>query len=178
LQPIAAEKVDTLRALLFKLLLPFVAIIGVVRPLYGLCIYLAFSVVRPEMFFWGNRSANMIFKVSMVASLIGYLRLKPNPRSVTSYREFWLLLWIWVACAVSLLMTDVPLEPKAWTFSTEILKLWVLGLLILGVAYKKEHLFQLQYVSLACVSFLSLWAIDQHFRGNERLEGLGGGILW
>lgn len=164
-----------MRELLFKLLLPFVAILGVVKPFYGLCIYVGFNILRPEMLFWGSHTANIIFKISLLSSMIGYLRLQPNPMGVTSYREFWLLLWIWVACAISLIMSNYALEPKAWYYSTEMLKLWILGWLMLGLAYQKEHLIKLQHVSLATLSFLSIWGIQQHFLGNARLEGMGGG---
>lgn len=163
-----------MRLLLFKLLLPFITLIGVVRPFYGLCVYISFNILRPEMFFWGGRSANIIFKVTIISTFLGWLRLRPNPRRLVSYSDFWLFLWLWGACAISLIMSDYSLEPKAWYYCTEIFKLWILVFVILGLAYKKEHLIKLEYVSLIAISLLSLWGIEQHFRGNSRLEGIGG----
>ena len=163
-----------MRALLFKLLLPLVAFIGLTRPFYGLCIYIGFNILRPEMLFWGSHSANIIFKVSLICSFIGFLRLQSNPRSMLSCREFWLLLAVWAASAISLVMAEYVWEARAWYYSTELLKLWIVGCLILGVAYKAEHLLKLQYVVMGAISVLSLWGIEQHFLGNARLEGMGG----
>ena len=163
-----------MRALLFKLLLPVIAVIGVVNPFYGFCVYWGFNIIRPEMFFWGGHSANIVFKVSLIATLIGYFRLRSNPRSLFSYPDFWLFLWLWAACAISLLLSNYPLEPRAWYYSNEILKLWGGACICLGVVYSKEHIVKIQSLTLVCISFLAVWAIEQHFRGNERLEGLGG----
>jgi O-antigen ligase len=169
------KRENPLRALLFKLFLPVAAIIGFVNPFYGLCIYVGFNIIRPEMLFWGSsHTANIIFKVSLIATALGYFRLRPNPRSLTSCGEFWLLLWIWLATVISLLFSKYPLERKAWYYSNEILILMGLGCLILGIVYRKEQLIKFQNFILACISFMSLWGIEQHFRGNERLEGLGG----
>ena len=164
-----------MRALLFKLLLPLIAVIGVAYPFYGLCVYIGFNIVRPEMLFWGGQTGNIVFKISLLATILGYLRLRPNKRAISSCREFWLLLWIWLATVVSLQVSDFPLEPRAWYYSDELLKLWILGCLILGLVFSKDNLLKLQYVVMACISIISLWGIDQHFRGNARLEGLGGG---
>jgi len=163
-----------LRILLFKLLIPIIAIIGIINPFYSLCVYIGFNILRPEMFFWGSSNANMIFKVSLLASLIGYLRLKPNPKKPSRHSEFWLFLWIWGAGAISLLMSSYPLEERAWFYSTELLKLWVLVYVILGVVYTRKDLLRIQHVIIIAICLLSLWGIDQHFRGNMRLEGLGG----
>ena len=164
-----------MRALLFKLLVPIIAIVGVVYPFYGLCVYIGFNIIRPEMLFWGSTTGNIIFKISLAATLVGYFRLKPNPVPLTRYREFWLLLWVWLASVLSLLFTSYALEPKAWYYSNELFKLWILGCLILGLVHHKDQIIKLQYLMLGCISFMSLWGIDQKMRGNERLEGLGGG---
>lgn len=161
-----------MRAILFKLLLPVVAIYGIIQPFYSLCVYIAFTIVRPEMFFWGSRGNNLIFKVSLIATFIGFFRLRRNPRSVLSYKEFWLILWIWLASVISLWNANI-IAPRSWYYSNELFKLWVLGFLILGTVYTQKRFFQIQRLSLFCISFLSLWGIDQHFRGNKRLEGMG-----
>ncbi len=163
-----------MRFILFKLLLPVVAIISIVRPFYGICIYFAVNIIRPEMLFWGSGTGNRIFSVVFLSTGLGFLWHRPNPRSMTGCREFWLLLWVWLAVVVSLLLTEYSLEPMAWYFSNELLKLWLLGCLVLGLVYQKDQLVLAQNIMLACVTVLALWGIDQHFRGNERLEGLGG----
>lgn len=163
-----------MRSLLFKILLPIVALIGIAYPFYGLCIYIGFNIIRPEMLFWGESSNNIIFKICFIATFIGYLRTRSNPKKLLSYPEFWLLFWIWVACVLSLLLSEYPLEPKAWYYCNELLKLWLLGCLILGICYKKEHVVKLEMILIGCMTFIAVWGVEQYFGGNPRLEGLGG----
>lgn len=163
-----------MRAILFYLFLPVVFLAGIANPFYGLCVYLGFNIIRPEMLFWGGSTGSIIFKVSIISTFLGYLRVRSNPRIILGYSEFWLLLWLWGACVVSLLLSNIPLEPLAWYYSQEILKLWILGCLIIGIAYKEEQLLKLQSVILGCVTFIAIWGIEQHFGGNTRLEGVGG----
>lgn len=164
-----------MRALLFKLLLPFVAIVSLKFPFYGLLIYILFNIIRPEMLFWGGHTGNIVFKVAIFSTLAGYLWQKST--SITSpskCREFWLLLWIAGATAISVLLADLPPAPRAWYYTFEIFKIWIICWLILGIVSKSEQMLRIQYGIIVAVTLLSAWGIEQHFRGNVRLEGLGG----
>ena len=54
------------------------------------------------------------------------------------------------------------------------LKFLILAVLISGVINNKKDLVNFQRFVMLCISLLALWGIDQHLRGNVRLEGLGG----
>ena len=162
-----------MRALLFKLLLPVIAVVSLIRPFYGLFFYIAFNIIRPEMLFWGAHTANIIFKITSLCSIAGYLRQKKTSIRPYHCREFWLLLWISIATAVSILFSDFS-HPRAWFYAMEIFKIWVICWLILGLVSTAQQMRRMQYWILCTVALLSVWGVEQHFRGNVRLEGLGG----
>lgn len=166
-----------MRIFLAKLLLPIIALLAVWQPLYGLYVYLFFNILRPEMFFWGSNQEAAFLKVAILATLLGYFRLPIGKIKPTNCREFWLLLWIFVAVIVSLLLAKKPLPDYAWYFSFELGKLWLVVWMILGIATSKQKIIRLQNVMLLAVTLMSIWGVEQHFRGNERLEGLAGGSV-
>jgi len=170
------------RQLLVYILIPVLAIIGIIYPFYGLCSYMVINILRPEMFFWGGHTGNILFNVTIGSTLLGFIavlvgiRTAPlnNLRYLSGCREFWLLLWIWIATVVTLLLTSYPLHPRSWYYSNELLKLFILGALTLALVVSKEHIYRFQHIVMTAVTLLSIWGIEQRFRGNERLEGLGG----
>lgn len=147
------------------------------RPIWALAIYLGANVVRPEMFFWGGSGGSYFFIVYAVLIIVtafagGYLR---NAGRIKN-REFLLMVWLFVAVIVSTLFAQYP---TFWGdyFVVEMLKGFIICAFIYLMVNDFIELRMLQNVLLGCFAFLGLWGIDQHFRGNERLEGLGG-MAW
>ncbi len=144
------------------------------RPLWGLAVYLGANVVRPEMFFWGGEGGSFVFMV--YAGLIvltsfakGYLsragRLA-NP-------EFLLMIWLLVAVVVSCELAQYPVFREDY-YVVEMFKGFVICAFIYVMVNDFSEIKTLLNVLLGCFAFLGVWGVDQHFRGNERLEGLGG----
>ena len=163
-----------MRALLFYLSLPLIAGIGLWRPFWGLAIYLSANIIRPEMLFWGGNTGALIFKVSIGSALLGFLFSNQDKTEPFAVRELWLVLWISLAGSASLILTDLSPAPKAWNYVGELYKLLIICWLLLGVIQKKQQALQLIDILLLMAMLLSLWGWDQSFRGNARLEGLGG----
>jgi len=123
----------------------------------------------------GGEGDSLVFKVAILSTVIGYLRLPSGGIKPTDCREFWLFGWIFLAAALSLLLSDISLDRKAWDYAFEVGKYWVLALLILGIVTTREKVLRIQNWMLYAVTLLSIWGIEQSLRGNERLEGLAGG---
>ena len=83
------------------------------NPYYGICTYVGFNIIRPEMLFWGGNTGNLIFKISLGCSIIGYLRKAQNFKTICSYRELWLIFFIWLGMALSLLVFRIPFAFKS-----------------------------------------------------------------
>ena len=163
-----------MRSLLLYTSLPFLAFFGLAQPFWGLAIYLSANILRPEMFFWGGYGGSIIFRVSIGAALLGYLFRCQRVLAPLEYREFWLLFWLWLAVVTSLVFASFPLAPLAWDYCEEFFKLLIVGFLILGLVTDENRVMRMTDILLTMTSLLALWGWDQAFRGNERLEGLGG----
>ncbi|MDD2542762.1 MAG: O-antigen ligase family protein [Desulfuromonadaceae bacterium] len=163
-----------MRALLYYICLPLIAVLGLRRPFWGVAIYLSVNIIRPEMLFWGGNTGALIFRVSLGSALLGYFLSQESKTKPLTVRELWLVLWICLAVAASIVFSNLPPAPRAWYYFEEFFKLLLVAWLFLGVVREKQHVLQLANVLLLMAMLLSLWGWDQSFRGNERLEGLGG----
>ena len=163
-----------MRTLVFYLCLPLLIGLGIRRPFWGLTVYLAANIIRPEALFWGGDTGMILFKVSIVATLLGFCRSEGSKTEALSVREWWLALWICLAMTVSVLFADLPDTPGVWSFIGDSSRALIVYWLILGTVRKKQQALQLIDILLLTAMLFSLWGWPQHFGGNDRLEGLGG----
>lgn len=168
-----------MRLFLLYAFIPVVVWTGLTRPFWGLLVYLSLNIIRPEMLFWGNDTGAILFRLSIGATLIGFFLKGNNVFTPLHYREIWLMFWVLLGVCASIFFAPILSESWsygewAWDYAEEILKLCLVCWLILGLVSKKEHLFRFEDVLLGVFSLLAVWGFQQHFAGNERLEGLGG----
>ena len=145
------------------------------RPLLGMIIYLGANIVRPEMLFWGGGSGSYIFMLYYALTLVG-MYFQNDFRNINriARREFMLLVWLLAAILVSVVLAQYPIF-RGYYYVLEILKGFGICALLYILINDFEDIKTVQNVLLGCFFFLAIWGIDQHLRGNERLEGLGGG---
>lgn len=163
-----------MREILLYACLPFLFILGLFQPFYALIVYVGANILRPEMLFWGANTGALVFRVSIASALLGFFLKGNNVFKPLGKLEFWLVFWIWVAIVASLLFATLPQAPRAAEYEEEFFKFWILGWLILGMVVKRNQIVLFENAILTTITFIALWGWDQHFRGNERLEGLGG----
>jgi probable O-glycosylation ligase (exosortase A-associated) len=144
------------------------------RPLLGLMIYFGMNVVRPEMLFWGGTRGSFVFStfyaLVIVACIInGFMAKAGNMLK----REFLLMVWLFIAIVISIMFTQYQPFRQDY-YAVEFLKnISMFAIIYLVVDYFDE-IKRFQHALLGCFAFLGVWGIQQSFRGNERLEGLGG----
>ncbi len=163
-----------MRAYLFWILL-FLSVPRIWRaPFLGVVLYSALNLVRPEMFFWGGntgaRSLIFLFGVTLASVFFNYHKL---PVKSFLSRETILLLWLYVAVLVSILLSQYNVN-RAYYYANELGKLFLFCSIMVLTIDSKKKIIRYEMVMLSCFAFLGVWGIDQHFRGNARLEGLGG----
>jgi len=163
-----------MRVLLFYLSLPLIVGLGLRRPFWSLAIYLCANIIRPDSLFWGEDTGMILFKVSIGATLLGFFMSKESKTEPLTVREWWLALCICLAMTVSVLLADLPTDPRVWSFLGDFYRLLVVCWLILGIVRNKQQALQLMDILLLITTLLSLWGWQQSFSGNPRLEGLGG----
>lgn len=144
------------------------------RPLLGMLIYLGATIVRPEMLFWGGRTGSYVFMVYYIAIFTGmFLRGDFGKIGQAVQRETLLMIWLLGAVFLSVVLAQYPVY-FGYYFVFELLKIFGICVLLFLLVNEFEDFKRIQSVLLGCFAFMAVWGIDQHFRGNERLEGLGG----
>jgi len=163
-----------MRVMLFYLSLPLIVGISIRRPFWGLAIYLAANIIRPDSLFWGEDTGMIIFKVSIISTLFGFLKSEGSKTEPLDVREWWLALWICLAMTVSVLFADLPSSPLVWGYVGDAYRALIVYWLILSILRKKEQALHLIDVLLLMAMLFALWGCQQHFGGNPRLDGVGG----
>ena len=148
----------------------------VARPIVGLFVYTFVNLFRPEMLFWGKqhmggRSLFMLFLAILLGMVVN---AKLDFRALSQW-SLLLTLGIW-AVVVFTIFAGSYQDPGLlqWTYSTEILKIFLLCYVMIVVLHTPKLLFRYIELNIVATALLALWGVDQYFRGNERLEGLGG----
>jgi|GEM_PF-2230803 len=144
------------------------------RPFWGMVIYLGASVVRPEMLFWGGIQGSYVFKAYYLLILFGMLLHHDFKKvGLAARREFLLMVWLAGAIVISIMSAQYPVY-RDYYYVIELLKGFGICALLFILINDFEEIRTIQNVLLGCFAFMAVWGIDQHLRGNERLEGLGG----
>lgn len=144
------------------------------RPFWGIAIYLGANIVRPEMLFWGSSRGSYVFMVYYIAIVVGiFLHNGFGKICQAVQRETLLLAWLLAAIFLSVVLAQYPIF-RGYYYVFELLKAFGICAILYLLINDFEDFRRIQNVLLGCFAFLAVWGIDQHFRGNERLEGLGG----
>ncbi|WP_026840900.1 O-antigen ligase family protein [Citrifermentans bremense] len=166
-----------MRELIFYLVLVVVCILSVKDAFKGLVCYTLINIIRPELFFWGSNDGALAFKAIFVCMVIAFILEKQRLGEAKGYYEVWCLFWYAAALLVSVLLSDWAPHPMAYYYALEMFKLFLYAWVIIGIVKNVEQLKTLQTAVFLAFTLLALWGWDQHFRGNARLEALGGNSL-
>ena len=127
------------------------------------------------MLVWGSGAVAKVFIIVFGATVAAVILHGKKFRFETALlnREVLLLLWFYFALIVSILLSSYKIDGQ-YMYANEIFKASFLGFLIILLIDSKENINLFENVLMLCIAFLGIWAIEQHFLGNVRLEGLGG----
>ena len=142
-------------------------------PFYGICLYTFFNLIRPEMLFWGSSRGSKVLLLLMATTLLGTLFTGRFDPSKLFRWQLLTILWIYLAVVVSILLSRYSITGQ-WTYVTELLKVYIVCYLLTALCESGKHTRVYMNVVTGATTWLALWGIDQYFRGNYRLEGLGG----
>lgn len=163
-----------MRELLLYMSLPVIVVMILRNPFVGLLLYTGISVLRPEMFFWGGQQGAMMHKVFFITMFLSYLFNKEKGiLDCLKTKEIVLIGCVALSVLVSVQLSEFPLNQRAYYYVIELFKLLLYGAIAMALLTTDARVFVFEKVYLALFTFLALWGIDQHFRGNERLEEMG-----
>lgn len=145
------------------------------NPYYGILLYSCMNIIRPELLFWGGSgySANSMSFIAL-ATILGVLfnAGKLQFRNLKNV-ELILIFIMYIGIIISIKLSDYTIE-RQYYYANEILKIGITCSLILVLLENQRKIIIFEQLTLACIVFLAIWGIEQNYRGNYRLEKLGG----
>ncbi len=164
-----------LRALLILSISAVACLLALKKPFWGLCYFALITYIRPERFSYNYLAP---FRISFILSiciligwLINYKQIKrPLKYSVTVFALFGL--------GIILVITSFFAEYDSaisFNYAIVMVKIGVYCFLMTQLINSEKKLTLFVLLNLGAAAFLSIWGIEQHFRGNPRLEDMAGG---
>jgi probable O-glycosylation ligase (exosortase A-associated) len=162
-----------LRAALVLAFLPFLVVLILARPFFGACLFIFTTFIRPQNLTWGFEEVRFALVVALATALGYALRRRTfNPPARATA-----IPWIWALMGAMLLST-LTAQVSAETsleWNDRFVKIAVFSTLLAYVVDRRERIDRTFFWYLAGMGALAFWALQQHFAGNERLEGIGNG---
>ena len=164
-----------LRALLILSISAVACLLALKKPFWGLCYFALITYIRPERFSYDYLAPFRIPFILSICILIGWLinykQIKrPLKYSVTVFALFGL--------GIILVITSFFAEYDSaisFNYAIVMVKIGVYCFLMTQLINSEKKLTLFVLLNLGAAGFLSLWGIEQHFRGNPRLEDMAGG---
>lgn len=167
-----------MRIIFIKLILP--AILGsiLIEPFIGVMFFMLIAFVRLEVLTWGMVDARFAFNTS-VLTLLGWLfhgliRNDRRQQAVGIPVQYWYFLVVLAGILLTTMTAEASVD-ASWLAAQKFLKYGVFLFLMCQMINTEVRLRLVQEVLFWGINFLVLWGIDQYFRGNYRLENVGGG---
>lgn len=164
-----------MRFILFWAFIGISLIIIMRSPFWGVVIYSCMNIIRPELLFWGGKCYSIdSMKVIFFAIIIGIIIHRKETSWCNIYqKELFLLYLLYAGTIVSNLLSQYNL-PHQYYYANELLIVAFFCSFVCLLVNSQVKIASYQNYLLLFVVILASWGIDQHFRGNDRLELLGG----
>jgi len=162
-----------LRAALVFALLPVIVGLILSRPFFGVCLFIFTTFIRPQDLTWGFEEV----RFALVIALTTAAGWAMNRRSFAPTARASAVPWIWALMGAMLLSTltaQVSIEASL-EWNDRFVKIAIFSTLLSCVVDRHDRIDRTFFWYLAGMGALALWALQQHYAGNERLEGIGNG---
>jgi probable O-glycosylation ligase (exosortase A-associated) len=161
------------RAAIVLSIMPFLVGLILTRPYFGACLFIFTTFIRPQNLTWGFEEVRFALVIS-VATALGYLL---NKRQFHGGARAGAIPWLWALMASMLLSTataQVSVE-KSLEWNDRFFKIAVFATLLTYVVDRRDRIDRAFFWYVIGMGVLAAWAFEQHFLGNERLEGISNG---
>lgn len=162
-----------MRAALILSFMPFLVALILSRPYFGVCLFIFTTFIRPQNLTWGFEEVRFQLVVSLATAVGYFLKRKTFNQGAKAAA----IPFIW-AMMVGMLLSTATAAVSVETslnWNDKFLKIAIFCTLLTYMVDRRERIGQTFFWYLAGMGALALWAFQQHFMGNERLEGIGNG---
>ncbi len=142
------------------------------NPINGLFVFVAMNYIRPETLSYHELAPFHLPMVVAVITLVAFLVHAKSRLKFSGYQNIIFFLFVLTQLHSTLY---APGPDLSFYYNTVMMKIWIFTFLMTRMidTVKKFNWFLI--INLIGISFLSVWGFEQHFRGNIRLEEVGGG---
>lgn len=167
-----------MRIIFVKLGLPLIMGSILLEPFIGVCFFILIAFVRLEVLTWNMVDARFALTTSLLTLVSwlfhGVLRRDPRQHAAGMPVQYWLYLLVILMMGITTLTAEASVD-AAWESVQKFYKYAIFLFLMIQIINNEVRLRIVQEVMFWGISFLVIWGIDQYFRGNYRLEQVGGG---
>ena len=153
--------------------MPFLVGLILSRPYFGACLFIFTTFIRPQNLTWGFEEVRFALVVSL-ATALGYFLKRRTFRPAGGAAA---IPWLWALMGAMLLSTltaRVSADTSLF-WNDKFFKIAIFSTLLTFIVDRRERIDRTFFWYLAGMGTLALWAFEQHFQGNDRLEGIGNG---
>lgn len=167
-----------MRILFIKVAIPLLMGGILIFPFLGVLFFIAIAFVRLEVLTWNMVDARFALTSSVLTLIAwifhGLIRQNRRERARAIPVQYWLYLLVVLMICLTTLTAEASVD-ASWSSAQKFLKYAVFLYLMIQMINTEARLRMVQEVIFWGVNFLVIWGIDQYFRGNYRLEKVGGG---
>lgn len=162
------------KAIVYLILIAIGIILTFRHPFNGILTFIVINYLRPEIFSYGvlvKFNLYIVVASCIVVSTIihGKINLSKITQSPTILFLLIMLVPLFISCQLSL----YPHIAIFWW--KELLKIFFFCCFMIMLTDTEKKMYQVVLTNILAGGFLAIWAFQQHFRGNLRLEEIGGG---
>lgn len=165
----------SIKGIIYLLLFGVGAFYAVRLPAYGVIVYSTITMLRPEVFSYGQLVQFELFVVTYILLIVsaffhGKFRLVPlrNGRIILSCL-FLIGIFMYLSCF------KATSFDYSYYYTQDYIEVFFFCILMVLCINTKDDLNKLILFYLIGSGFIAIWAFQQHFLGNARLEEVGGG---
>jgi O-antigen ligase len=157
----------------------FLFILGVFysfkKPSWGIITFILMTFIRPEkVTYWQLVPFRLPFVISLILLFIFFYRMS-RLRELKYEKKFMLFFLLFIMGAYISCFDAVWDVDYSVKFATVLLKIFLFCFLMVKFIQDEQDVERIINAIMIGAGFLAIWGVEQYFRGNVRLEYVGGG---
>ena len=141
------------------------------KPYIGILYFVFTYFLRPTTIAYNQLNAIRIPLVTALVTLAAWGFGSKNERSNKSSTITFMFLYFLITLISTLFAVNLS---ESWKYNITFFKMLLFCFLTFKLIDTRRKLNHFVLMMLVGTAFLAVWGFDQHFRGNDRLEGIGG----
>ena len=163
-----------LKSLLYLILFGIGVFYTFKRPYYGVMLFILMNFIRPDKVTYEQLTGlHLPLVISVLLFVLFLLRLQET-RKLENEKPLFFFFILFVCSAYISSITAIVSTSVSLKYSNVFFKIFIFCFISAKLLKDKKDFNMFLKITTIGVSFIALWGFQQHFRGNIRLEEVGG----